>query len=50
MFTPVLAKHSPHLNLVDILPVAVDLHRNFELMRKQVEAARYFCESVRKVK
>ncbi len=38
-FTPVLAKHSKHLNLVDILAVGVDrMQRNFEPMRKQVEA------------
>jgi hypothetical protein len=37
-FTPVLAKHSKHLNLVDILSVGVDrMQRNFEPMRKQVE-------------
>jgi hypothetical protein len=37
-FTPVLAKHSKHLNLVDILAVGVDrMQRNFEPMRKQVE-------------
>jgi hypothetical protein len=38
-FTPVLAKHSKNLNLVDILTVGVDrMQRNFEPMRKQVEA------------
>lgn len=38
-FTPVLAKHTKHLNLVDILSVGVDrMQRNFEPMRKQVEA------------
>jgi hypothetical protein len=38
-FTPVLAKHSKHLNLVDIISVGVDrMQRNFEPMRKQVEA------------
>ena len=38
-FTPVLAKHTKHLGLVDILSVAVDrMQRNFEPMRKQVEA------------
>ena len=38
-FTPVLAKHSKHLNLVDILAVGVDrMQRNFEPMRKQVAA------------
>ncbi len=39
MFTPVLAKHTKHLSLVDILSVGVDrMQRNFEPMRKQVEA------------
>jgi len=38
-FTPVLAKHSKHLNLVDSISVGVDrMQRNFEPMRKQVEA------------
>jgi len=38
-FTPVLAKHSKHLNLVDILAVGVDrIQRNFEPMKKQVTA------------
>lgn len=38
-FTPVLAKHSKHLNLVDILAVGVErMQRNFEPMKKQVEA------------
>jgi hypothetical protein len=38
-FTPVLAKHTKHLSLVDILAVGVDrMQRNFEPMRKQVEA------------
>jgi hypothetical protein len=38
-FTPVLAKHTKHLSLVDILSVGVDrTQRNFEPMRKQVEA------------
>jgi len=38
-FTPVLAKHTEHLSLVDILSVGVDrMQRNFEPMRKQVEA------------
>ena len=37
-FTPVLAKHTKHLSLVDILAVGVDrMQRNFEPMRKQVE-------------
>ena len=39
MFTPVLAKHTKHLSLVDTLSVGVDrMQRNFEPMRKQVEA------------
>ncbi len=39
VFTPVLAKHTKHLSLVDILSVGVDrMQRNFEPMRKQVEA------------
>jgi len=38
-FTPVLAKHTKHLSLVDILSVGVDrMQRNFEAMKKQVEA------------
>jgi Domain of unknown function (DUF932) len=38
-FTPVLAKHTKHLSLVDILAVGVDrMQRNFEPMKKQVEA------------
>ncbi len=37
-FTPVLAKHTKHMSLVDILSVGVDrMQRNFEPMRKQVE-------------
>jgi hypothetical protein len=41
VFTPVLAKHTKHLSLVDILSVGVDrMQRNFEPMRKQVEAWR----------
>lgn len=39
VFTPVLTKHTKHLSLVDILSVGVDrMQRNFEPMRKQVEA------------
>jgi hypothetical protein len=39
LFTPVLAKHTKHLSLVDILSVGVDrMRRNFEPMKKQVEA------------
>jgi hypothetical protein len=38
-FTPVLAKHSKHLNLVDVLALGVDrMQRNFEPMRRQIEA------------
>ena len=38
-FTPVLAKHSRSLSLIDCVSVGVDrMERNFELMRKQVEA------------
>jgi hypothetical protein len=41
VFTPVLAKHSKHLNLVDILAVGADrMQRNFEPMRCQVETWR----------
>jgi hypothetical protein len=37
-FTPVLAKHTKHLSVVDILSVGVDrMQRSFEPMRKQVE-------------
>jgi hypothetical protein len=38
-FTPVLAKHSKSFSLVDFLAIGVDrMQRNFEPMRKQVEA------------
>jgi hypothetical protein len=38
-FTPVLAKHTKHISLVDILSVGVDrMQRNFAPMRKKVEA------------
>ena len=38
VFTPVLAKYTKRLSLVDILAVGVDrMQRNFEPMRKQVE-------------
>jgi hypothetical protein len=38
-FTPVLAKHTKHLSIMDMLSVGVDrMQRNFEPMRKQVEA------------
>src|SRR5881398_2054672 len=40
-FTPVLAKHSKSFNLIDCISVGVDrMQRNFEPMRKQVEAWR----------
>jgi hypothetical protein len=45
-FTPVLAKHTKHLSLVDILAVGVDrMQRNFEPMRKQVETWKGACLS-----
>ena len=38
-FTPVLAKHSTAFSLIDWISVGVDrMQRNFEPMRKQVEA------------
>src|SRR5713226_9236560 len=38
-FSPVLAKHTKHLSLIDTLSVGVDrMQRNFEPMKKQVEA------------
>jgi hypothetical protein len=38
-FTPVLAKHTKRVNLVDILSIGVDrMQRNFEPMRKQIDA------------
>jgi hypothetical protein len=38
-FTPVLAKHSKSFSLIDCVSVGVDrMQRNFERMRKQVEA------------
>lgn len=38
LFSPVLAKHTKHLSLVDILSVGVDrMQRNFDPMKKQVE-------------
>lgn len=38
-FTPVLAKHTKHLSVVDTLAVGVErMQRNFDPMRKQVEA------------
>ncbi len=39
VFTPVLAKHSKSFSLIDYVSVGVDrMQRNFEPMRKQVEA------------
>ena len=39
VFTPVLAKHSKSFSLIDCVSVRVDrMQRNFEPMRKQVEA------------
>jgi hypothetical protein len=36
-FTPVLAKHSKHFSLVDVLSIGIDrIQRNFEPMKKQV--------------
>ena len=38
-FTPVLAKHTKHLSLVDVLSIGIDrIQRNFEPMKKQVKA------------
>ena len=38
-FTPVLAKHSKHFSLVDVLSIGIDrIQRNFEPMKKQVES------------
>ncbi len=38
-FTPVLAKHTKHLSIVDVLSIGIDrIQRNFEPMKKQVEA------------
>jgi hypothetical protein len=38
-FTPVLAKHTKHLSLVDVLSIGIDrIQRNFEPMKNQVEA------------
>jgi hypothetical protein len=43
MFTPVLAKHSKSFSLIDYVSVGVDrMQRNFEPMRKQVEAWQRF--------
>ncbi len=39
VFTPVLAKHTKHLSLVDVLSIGVDrIQRNFEPMKRQVGA------------
>ncbi len=39
VFTPVLSKHSKSFSLIDCISVCVDrMQRNFEPMRKQVEA------------
>jgi len=39
VFTPVLAKHTKHLSLVDVLSIGVDrIQRNFEPMKRQVVA------------
>jgi hypothetical protein len=50
-FTPMLAKHTKHLSLVDMIAVGVErIQRNFEPMRKQVEvwkAARLSDESAK---
>ena len=41
VFTPVLAKHSKSFSLIDCVSVVVDqMQRNFEPMRRQVEAWR----------
>ena len=38
-FTPVLAKHTKHVSLVDLLSVGIDrMQRSFEPLRKQIEA------------
>ena len=43
-FTPVLAKHTKHVSLVDILSIGVDrMQRNFEPMRKQIDAWKQSC-------
>jgi hypothetical protein len=40
-FTPVLAKHSKNFSLLDAISVGVDrMHRNFDPMRKEIEAWR----------
>ncbi len=40
-FTPVLAKHTKHLSLVDVLSIGVDqIQRNFEPMKRQVGLGR----------
>ena len=41
VLTPVLAKHSKSFSLIDCISVGVDrMQRNFEPMRKKVEAGR----------
>jgi len=43
-FTPVLAKHTKRVSLVDILSIGVDrMQRNFEPMRKQIETWKRAC-------
>src|ERR1700739_2161365 len=43
-FMPVLAKHTKHVNLVDILSIGVDrMQRNFEPMRKQIDTWKQSC-------
>jgi hypothetical protein len=43
-FTPVLAKHTKRVSLVDILSIGVDrMQRNFEPMRKQIDAWKQSC-------
>jgi len=43
-FTPVLAKHTKRVNLVDIFSIGVDrMQRNFEPMRMQVDAWKQSC-------
>ncbi len=43
-FTPVLAKHTKRVSLVDILSIGVDrMQRNFEPMRQQIETWKQAC-------
>jgi hypothetical protein len=38
VLTPVLARHTKHLSLVDVLSIGIEqIQRNFEPMKKQVE-------------